>query len=585
MKARTLVAATLIAGGISGLVSARAPSASSTAVREAGEAYLARLKEDSLYHRMKFGLPIERLPDISFAQVERDATFAKGWLGRLERVDLAELDHDEALSLDVLRRHLGLLADGPRLCWFYFPVTPYNSPIGTVNRAFATFAITDAAAGDRYLALLAKHPAFVAAIHARLEGQVSRGIRIPQPELDVVVPFLRSLISSAPGSPYAVAAARLAGLSPEAAQAFQQRLTVMIDRDVNPTLRRLVEWLDGDYRRQAPAAVGFSQYPGGPEFYAGQVRWHTTLDVGPEDVHRIGLARVEAIAARMKEVRYRLGFKGTNAEFKRFLKTDPRFFPRTPDEIGARLMAHVRRIEPKVDAYFLHKPKAPYGVKRLELELEAGQTFGYYQPPTATEPVGMYRFNGSNLSDRSLLNAAALIYHELVPGHHFQINLANENESIPAFRREIFDTAYTEGWGEYASELAEEMGMYSDPYDLYGRLAMDMFISTRLVVDTGMNALGWSRGRALEFMSDHLMETETQLATESLRYSCDIPGQALAYKMGAIRIRELRERARAALGDRFDVRRFHEAVLGSGSLPMTALARHVDWFVEQERKR
>jgi len=572
------------AAGISGFVRAQAPTASSIAVREAGDAYLERLKDSSLDLRMELGLPIEQLPDLSLAQEERDAAFAKDWLARLERADPTQLDHEESLSLDVLRRQLGQLADAPRLYWFYFPVTPYTSPIGTVNRAFATFPITDAAAADRYLALLKKHSAFVAAIQARLQGQASRGIRIPRPELDVVVPFLRSLIGGA-SSPYTVAPDRLGGLSPDGARAFQQRLAAVIEMEVNPPLSRLVEWLDGAYRQQAPAEVGFSQYPGGLEFYTWQVRWHTTLDVGPEEVHRVGLARVEAIETRMREVRERLGFKGTKAEFKRFLRTDPRFFPRTPDEIGERLMSHVRRIEPKVDAFFLRKPKAPYGVSRLEPELEPGRTFGYYQPPTATNPVGSYRFNGSNLADRSLLNAAALIYHELVPGHHFQINLATENQAIPAFRRQTFDTAYTEGWGEYASELAEEIGMYSDPYDLYGRLAMDMFVSTRLVVDTGMNALGWSRARALEIMDDHLLETGTQLATESLRYSCDIPGQALAYKMGALRIRELRERARAALGPRFDVRRFHEAVLGSGSLPMTALARHVDWFIEQERKR
>jgi uncharacterized protein (DUF885 family) len=280
-----------------------------------------------------------------------------------------------------------------------------------------------------------------------------------------------------------------------------------------------------------------------------------------------------------------VGFKGDKAEFKRFLRTDPRFFPKTPEEIGERLMTYVRRLEPKLDAFFLRKPKAPYGVKRLEPHLEPGQTFGYYQIPAGDDPKGYYRFNGSNLSDRSLVNAAALIAHELLPGHHFQINLAYEVPGIPEFRRESFDTAYTEGWGDYASAVAGEMGLYEDPYDLYGRLAMDMFISVRLVVDTGMNALGWSRARAMDFMREHAMETETQIASETLRYCCDIPGQALAYKMGSLRIRALRDEAQAALGPRFDVRRFHDAVLGSGSLPMEALERRVRWFVADEKAR
>jgi uncharacterized protein (DUF885 family) len=222
-------------------------------------------------------------------------------------------------------------------------------------------------------------------------------------------------------------------------------------------------------------------------------------------------------------------------------------------------------------------------VKRLEPQLEPGQTFGYYQVPTGDDPTGYYRFNGSSLADRSLLNAGALIAHELLPGHHFQINLAFEIPDLPEFRRETFDTAYTEGWGDYASAVAGEMGLYDDPYDLYGRLAMDMFISVRLVVDTGMNALGWTRAKAMDFMREHAMETDTQIATETLRYCCDIPGQALAYKMGSLRIRALREQAREALGPRFDLRRFHDAVLGGGSLPMDALERRVRWLIEEEK--
>jgi uncharacterized protein (DUF885 family) len=560
-------------------------NASSQAVAEAGDAYLDFLQRDSLYLRMKFGLPIERLPDLSLAKEEADARFAAGLLGRLDTVRTADLTEDETLSLDILRRQLRALVDAPRFHWLGSPVTPYASPFPLVNRVFATFAIKDDAAAARYLALLRQMPAFVAAVRAQLEGQVTRGIRVSRDELGLAVPFVASFAGDAPASPYAVAPERLSALPAPAARAFRDEVGAVIAKDVNPTLRALADWLGGEYRAKAPEAVGLGQYPGGSEYYEWLVRWHTTMDVTPAKVHAIGLERVAAIAAEMKTVRDRLGFAGSAAEFKAKLKGDPRFFPRTPDEIGERLMGHIRRIEPRVDAFFLRRPRAPYGVKRLEPQLEPGQTFGYYNPPTATDPTGYYYFNGSNLAERSLLNAGALIYHELVPGHHFQINLAYENEAIPAFRRETLDTAYTEGWGEYSSALAGEMGMYEDPYDLYGRLAMEMFITVRLVVDTGMNALGWPRARAVDFMREHEMETDAQIATESLRYSCDIPGQALAYKMGALEILRLRERARMALGPRFDIRRFHEAVLGSGSLPMTVLGRHVDWFVAQEKAR
>ena len=208
-----------------------------------------------------------------------------------------------------------------------------------------------------------------------------------------------------------------------------------------------------------------------------------------------------------------------------------------------------------------------------------------YQPPTAADPRGYYYFNGSSLKDRSLLNAAALVYHELVPGHHFQIALQHENSDLPTFRRDAGWTAYTEGWGEYASSLAGEMGMYSDPYDRAGRLMMDLFLSCRLVVDTGMNALGWTRQKAIDYLRENTLESDTQIATETLRYSSDIPGQALAYKMGSAKLRELRTKAERALGPAFDVRRFHDAVLGSGPMPLAVLEQHVDWFIEIERSR
>jgi pimeloyl-ACP methyl ester carboxylesterase len=239
----------------------------------------------------------------------------------------------------------------------------------------------------------------------------------------------------------------------------------------------------------------------------------------------------------------------------------------------------------KIDGYFIKKPKAPYGVKRLAPELEPGMTFGIYEPPTAAEPKGIYYFNGSKLNERSLLMSEGLIYHELVPGHHFQGALQQENKNLPEFQRESGDNAYNEGWAEYASWLGQEMGLFRDPYSLCGRIMMDIFISTRLVADTGMNSLEWPRSRAIEFMKENVIESETQINTETLRYSVDIPGQALGYKLGSLKISELREKAQKALGDTFDIRKFHEAVLANGAMPLSVLEKHIDWFIEKEKAR
>ena len=251
------------------------------------------------------------------------------------------------------------------------------------------------------------------------------------------------------------------------------------------------------------------------------------------------------------------------------------------EDIGDRMMAAIRRIEPKVSAFFPLQPKAPYGVRRLDPSLEQSMTYGYYQQPAGSERGGYYLFNAFKPDERSVLMAEAVIYHELVPGHHFQIVLQRENDSLIPYRRNSGFTAFTEGWAEYASDLAGEMGMYVDPYQRAGRVAMDLFLSTRLVVDTGMNALGWSREKGVAFMREHTFESDLQIDTESLRYSADYHGQALAYKLGARKFHELRERAQKALGAKFDLAAFHAHVLRAGSMPLSVLDGHVDCFIHE----
>jgi uncharacterized protein (DUF885 family) len=283
------------------------------------------------------------------------------------------------------------------------------------------------------------------------------------------------------------------------------------------------------------------------------------------------LREIERIDRELDGIRTSTGFAGTREEFMQFLKTDPRFFESSAEGIRARLERYVKLIEPHLGDFFSKMPRAPYGVRRLDPALEGSMTFGYYNWPTPAEPIGIYYFNGSKTNERNLLFGLALMAHELVPGHHFQISRQGENEALHPLRRETYNTVFTEGWGEYAAALGTEMGIYSDPYDRAGRLMMDSMLSARLVVDTGMNALGWSRERAIDYLMAHSMLSATEAATETLRYSADIPAQALAYKMGSLRIMELRRDAQQRLGPRFDIRQFHEAILSQGSMPLGVL--------------
>jgi uncharacterized protein (DUF885 family) len=531
------------------------------------------------------GLIADRMPALSLVTTRDRAAFAAGLLKRLEEIRPTDLTHDEWLTWAVLRFDLQTVAAAEACYWTTIPITPYSSPLRALPAAFGAFSLRSGPATSSYLDGLHQMPVIVAAYLAKLRSQMLRGVVLPADELRLVVPFVRTFIAAPPQSPFSVSAARVGDLPADEAAAFRARVDDTVRTVVNPALESLVAFIDGPYRARASAAVGIGQYTDGPECYRTLVRQHTGLELTPEEIHRIGLDAVEALDAGLDRVRQEAGFTGSLAEFRAYLKTDRRFFPKTSDEIGETMMAAIRRIEPRMDEFFLRKPKAPYGVKRLDESLEQSMTYGYYQVPSPADRMGYYRFNGSQPESRSLVMAAATIYHELIPGHHFQIMLRREQSGLSPYRRAAMHTAFTEGWAEYASDLAGEMGMFDDPYARAGRMAMDLFLSGRLVVDTGMNALGWTRDRAMAYMRDHTLESDVQIDTETLRYSSDMPAQALAYKLGARQIHELRRRVQAAQGGAFDIRRFHRHLLDYGSMPLGVLDEHVACYLEERHRR
>jgi uncharacterized protein (DUF885 family) len=559
-----------------------------------GPKALAAILEDLTKHyletnpwvRLQRGLDIAKLPDASYEGARKEAVVLRALRDRLAQVAPEGLTHEEWLSREILDWQLALAIESEKHFWLFFQITPYSSPWGSLHPIFTGFTFDDAKDLPRYLDLVRQYARVVDQIRTNLETQRSKGILLPKVEIDPVVGIVRAFVRKPEESLFAVSSERLAKIDPKKAAAFQADVLRLVETKTNPAMEALAGVPDSKaYREAAPDKVGMGQYPGGQAAYRYLVRLHTTMEVVPKEVHEQGLRQVALLNRRLEEIRFKMGFKGTLPAFRQALKSDPQFFAKTPEEVAERLMAPIRQIEPKIAAAFLRTPKAPYGVERLQPELEGTMTYGYYRQPTPSQPRGDYLFNGSKLNERSLLSAASLIYHELLPGHHFQIALQTENESLPEFRRDSNPTAFLEGWGMYASGLAEELGGYSDLADLAGWIANDLFLSSRLVVDTGMNALGWSRYQAMDFMEANTLESPTQIGTEILRYSVDIPGQALAYKMGANKLWELRRKAQRELGAKFDLRRFHDAVLGSGAMPMTVLEKHVDWWIGEERKR
>src|SRR5262249_18699482 len=334
-----------------------------------------------------------------------------------------------------------------------------------------------------YLTLASQYTDLVRAFEAKLREQERRGIRLPKQEIPLVAGAFSSLGKERSQNLLWVDGARLGSLAEPDREWFSNRLAETIDSRIRPSVSSLVTYISGDYASRAPLAVGLAQYAGGADYYRALARRTTSPDARPEEIHKLGLAAVERLNTELDALRQKVGFAGTLSDFRRFLKTDSRFFAKTPDEVGERLLAAQNRIVSKIPDYFGKMPGAAYGVERLEPELEGAMTVGYYQIPTAQEPKGDYKYNGSQFSGRNLIGAGSLISHELVPGHHFQLNLQLENTGLPKFRRLGGYDAFVEGWAEYCSALADEMGMYADPYDRCGRVAFDLFLTTRLVVD------------------------------------------------------------------------------------------------------
>jgi uncharacterized protein (DUF885 family) len=526
---------------------------------------------DGFFGRVVQGRAVDGFPDLSEQEAHRTAGRARAVLAEVDAIDVTLLPHELALTLKVATFQLAVEAQADERYWLahlyggfpsLFPVAPYGGGglLRYVWQAFSRFTFNRPGDADRYLALIEDCAYLLDQMRQKLEEQASRGIRIPRPALPGVRAFLAGQTETARKVLMAERAARRA------------------EELVMPAFARLLEVISADYERLAPEGVGMAQYPDGIPLYESLVAEHLSMPMSIETVHRLGMERIAELEAEMAQIRSRLGYPDREA-FHRHLLVDRSWAARTDADVQARYDNAIRRIEPHLDSLFHTKPSARWRAARLDPQLEGGMTYGYYHRPMAGHPDGVYYFNGGNISERTLTTAASLIFHELIPGHHLHLASQQENELLHPIRRHALFNAFNEGWAEYAATLAGEIGMYADPYERYGRLLMDAFLTCRLVVDTGMNALGWPLERARQYMRDHTAMSEAEIRSETLRYSTDIPAQSLAYKVGEIKLHELRNRARAALGERFDLRDFHDAVVGGGGMPLDVLEWHVEHWL------
>ena len=524
----------------------------------------------------------DRLPEASEARYAREAQALRAFLDRLGRIDRAGLSEADRLNVDVFRR---LKHDALAEIEFREYLAPINRMGG-----FHTFLaeLTNLISFDRakdyqdYLTRLDGFADHCAGQIGLMREGLRRGITQPRVALEGTQASIANFIVEDPSrsalfEPFTRFPEAVDGLE---RQRLQQEARRVIEGSTVAAYRSLLDFVEQEYLPGARQSIAASDLPDGRRFYEHRVRMNVSLDVTPEAVHQTGKSEVSRIRQEMEAVREKVGFAGDLTAFGDHLRHEPRFYAANPEQLMKEVAYVLKRMDGELPRLFRKLPRLPYGIKPVPDYLAPQTTTAYYWEGAGDgSRAGFYYVNTHDLKSRPLYEIEALSLHEAVPGHHLQIALQQELTDLPQFRRFEGFTAFVEGWGLYAERLGLEAGFYQDPYSDYGRLIYEMWRACRLVVDTGMHALGWSRQQAISFMTENTALTELNIRNEIDRY-ITVPGQALAYKMGELKIRELRDRAEERLADRFDVREFHDVVLQDGAVPLDVLEAKIEGWIE-----
>jgi uncharacterized protein (DUF885 family) len=512
----------------------------------------------------------DRWTDMSMDEVARRKREASEPLDALAAIDRASLTEQDRLSYDLFEAQQRMEVDAARFPAELLPLDQLEGPQNDIPFLLSAMPLgTDAQHGD-YLARLRGIPAVIEQARILMDEGLRRGLSVPAICLrDVPDQIDLHLVDDVLATPELVPLA-------DAPAAVRDVAAAIVREHVQPAFRALRDHLTSTYLPAARETIALTDLPDGDEWYAERVRYHTTTDLTPQEIHAMGVAEVERIGAAMAGVRERIGWTGTEAAFTEHLRTDPRFYFESEDALLAFYRDIAKRIDPAVPRFFRLMPRLPYGIIPVPPEQAPSAAAAFYlQGSVELGRPGMFYANTYDLPSRPSWNMESICLHEAVPGHHFQIAIAQEMEGLPEFRRaSLTNTAYVEGWGLYCESLGTEMGLYTDPYQLYGALDAELLRAIRLVTDTGMHALGWSRERAIAYFEEHSPTPKHEAVSEVDRYIV-LPGQALAYKVGELKIQELRRHAAAAAGDAFDVRDFHDECLRHGALPLGVLERLV----------
>ncbi|HEY7754021.1 MAG TPA: DUF885 domain-containing protein [Steroidobacteraceae bacterium] len=527
----------------------------------------------------------DRWPDISPAAEQARHAADAAVLRALDAIPRAALSPADRLNHDLFRRRYEERVAAAPFHPEYYEIRAREGP-QSLNEVAEQMRFETVADYETWLRRLERLPAYLEQYEELLRRAAAEGRTQPRVIMDRVVPQLALQVVERPeDSPFFQ---RFQSWPDAVPPAERERLTAaarrVIAESVIPAYRRFTSVFGHAYLPACRESVGIWDTPDGRAFYANRARYHTTTSLTPEEIHAIGLAEVARNRAEMQKVMDEVGFQGSLAAFFEFLRTDPRFYYQTGDELFRAYAYITKVIDPELPRLFGRLYRTPFGLRPIPETSAPNTTTAYYSGPSVdgTRP-GYYYVNLYRPEVRPRYEMEVLTVHEAAPGHHLQIALAQEMGDLPKFRRTSGVTAYVEGWALYSERLGYDLGLYKDPYSRFGQLTYDQWRAVRLVVDTGIHHLGWTRQQAIDYFLANAAKTEADIVNEIDRYIA-WPGQALAYKIGQLKILELRERAMQAQGERFDIRAFHDTILATGAVPLDILERTVDEWIRSARR-
>ncbi|MEM9810217.1 MAG: DUF885 domain-containing protein [Pseudomonadota bacterium] len=525
-----------------------------------------------------------QLPDPSLEAYQNGVRQRRVLLSRLGGIDTSLLTNDEALNHSLLVMMLKDATYGNAPGVRYLTINTYSAPHTRLARIAEQTQLHREEDYQSYMDRLARVPVYMEGAIERLRTAIEKGWTQPCAAMTGFERTFETHIVDDPEASVFLTPFAKQGAVTDAAHARRREDAAGLIRDgVIPAFEAFGAFYTDEYKPACREEVGLSSLPGGGRYYQHLTRVFTTTSLTPDEVHEIGLSEVARIRAEMRTVALKAGFERLSA-FQNHLRTAPDYYPQTAKDRLATASTIAKTMDGKLVELFGHLPRMPYTIRPIPSDVAEGTTTAYYSQPAAdgSQP-GIYWLNTTKLETRPLYELEALTLHEAVPGHHLQIAISQELD-LPNFRRFGGFTAFTEGWGLYAERLGLEVGFYDAPETNFGRLSYEMWRACRLVVDTGMHYKGWTRQRAIDYMLENTGLSQNNITREVDRY-ITWPAQALAYKIGELKIRELRRQAEDALGQDFDVRRFHDAVLENGAIPLSVLELKIEHFIAEERKR